>query len=291
MIKNILVPLTGFESDARALEASFLLGHPLDANIEALRIEPEPMDIVLAAALRQFGTKMSNRELVLSLQQEALSRTGSAKDSFEQFYNRHFSAHAFGSAASGVTASWRQIEGNPVQNAIAEARFSDLVVLARAPEHGEFSTDSIANIVVGCGRPVLLVANAELSTIGHTVAIAWKEKAEAARALTAAMPLLARAKKVLVLTVDEERGDAQQSTNSAMRLAKQLARHGFTAESYGLAAEPRLAAETLLQKAKDLGADLLVTGAYSHGRMRELVFGGFTRTALSSCDLPVFMLH
>lgn len=291
MFKNILVPLTGFEADSMALDAAFVVGQPFDANIEALRVQPEPMDIVLAAALRQFGTKMSNRELVLSMKQEALSRTRSAKEAFDQFLKRCLSAHAFGSAASGVTASWREIEGHPVQATTAEARFSDLVVLGRAPEHGEFSTASIASIVVGCGRPTLLVPNSELSSVGHTVAIAWKESAEAARAVTAAMPLLTRAKKVIVLTVAEDSDDPQQSMRSAERLATQLARHGFTVEPHGLAAQAHAGVGPLTHRAKQLGADLIVAGAYSHGRMRELVFGGFTRAFLTGCELPVFLLH
>jgi nucleotide-binding universal stress UspA family protein len=291
MFKNILVPLTGFGSDANALEAAFVLGHPFDANIEALHVQPEPIEIILSAALRQFGTKMSNQELVLSLREDALSRTRSAKESFDQFLERRLSTHAFGSAASGVTACWRELEGNPVQNTIDEARFNDLVVLARVMNHGEFSVDSIANILIGCGRPVLLMPNVEPGSLGHIVAIAWKETAEAARAVTAAMPMLARAKKILVLTAAEDDGDPQQSAQSAERLAGKLARHGLTVEAYGFSAPQRAGAGTLLRKAKELGAGLLVAGAYSHGRMRELVFGGFTRTVLDSCELPIFLLH
>jgi len=291
MLKNLLVPLTGFENDRSALEAAFVMGFPFDANIEALHVQPEPMEIVLAAAKRQFGSKMSNKELVLSLKHEAASRTQLAKAAFEQFFQRHFSAPAFGSSASGVTTSWRQMEGNPVQDTVAEARYSDLVVLARAPEHGQFSPDSVAHILVGCGRPVLLVPEAELDAIGSTVAIAWKEKAEAARAVTAAMPLLKRAKKVVILTVDEEGSDTTRSTRSAQRLAGQLARHGLAAEGHGLAAEPQGAAAALVRKGKELGANLLVLGAYSHSRVRELVFGGFTRTVLKNCDLPLLLLH
>ena len=183
------------------------------------------------------------------------------------------------------------MEGNPVQNTTDEARFNDLVVLARATEQRGFSVDSIANILVGCGRPVLLVPNAEPGSLGHVVAIAWKQTAEAARAVTAAMPMLVRAKKIVVLTAAEDGGDPQQSAQSAERLAGKLRHHGLTVEAYGLSKQPGTAAETLFHKAKELGADLLVAGAYSHGRTRELVFGGFTRTVLGSGDLPVFLLH
>lgn len=62
-------------------------------------------------------------------------------------------------------------------------------------------------------------------------------------------------------------------------------------EAHGLSAERHAGANVLIEKAKALGADLIVSGAYSHSRMRELVFGGFTRTLLTACDLPVLLLH
>ena len=291
MLKNILVPLTGFPNDANALEAAFVVGWPFDAYIEALRVHPEPMEIVMAAAVRQFASKKSNRELVLSLQADAASRTNLAKETFDQFFKRHLAAHAFGSATGGATAAWRQMEGNPVEDTTAAARFSDLVVLARAAEGGQFPADSVANILIGCGRPVLLVPDVDPGAIGSIIAIAWKEKAEAARAVTAAMPLLARAKKVVVLTMNEEGADTTESTQSAQRLASQLARHGMATEAHGLAAGPQADPQILLGKAKELGANLLVAGAYSHSRVSELVFGGFTRAILRKCDLPLFLLH
>jgi nucleotide-binding universal stress UspA family protein len=291
MYKNILVPLTGFENDGRALEAAFLAGWPFDAHIQALHVHPGPMQIIGVAALRQFGSKSGNRELIHTLEREALRRTELAKSTFDGFVEARLSAHAFGTAASGVTASWREIEGNPVHDTTMEARFHDLVVLGRAPEHGEFSTEAIGNILVGCGRPVLLAPNHDVTTVGHSVAIAWKESAEAARAITAAMPLLLHSKKVFVVSVDESADHDQQVTKSAERLVGQLGRHGLPAEAHSLTAPPHAAAETLISEAQRLGADLLLAGAYSHGRMRELVFGGFTRKILGSCDLPVFLLH
>jgi nucleotide-binding universal stress UspA family protein len=138
---------------------------------------------------------------------------------------------------------------------------------------------------------VLLAPPSETAAIGSTIAVAWKETAEAARAVTAAMPLLERAKKVIVLSVEEHSGLPAASTASAERLATQLARHGMNVEAHGLLAKPHGGAGTLIEKAKELEADLVVSGAYSHSRVREVVFGGFTRSLLGSCELPVLLLH
>lgn len=291
MYKNVLVPLTGFESDRRALEAAFLAGWPFDAEIEAFRVHPEPMQIIAGAAIRQFGSRSGNVELIHALEHEASHRTALAKSCFETFMQQRVSAHAFGTAAGGVTTTWKQIEGDPVRDTIAEARFHDLVVLARAPQNAQFSTEAIGHILVGCGRPVLLVPDSDVTTIGHGVAIAWKESAEAARALTAAMPLLTRAKKVFVLSVDETGHQSEQLAGSAQRLVSQLARHGIAAAAHLLEGHTQSAAETLAREAQNLGADVMVAGAYSHGRVRELVFGGFTRQVLGACGLPVLLMH
>ena len=290
-MKNILVPLTGFAHDKNALEAAFVVGWPLDAAIEALHVQPEPMKIVLNAAAHQFGTSHSNRELLAEIQKQAALHSAKAKENFDQFHERHLAAHAFASAQSGASASFRCVEGDPVPDITAAARFHDLVVMARAPSTAPFSTEQIATMLVGCGRPMLLVPENTPDAIGSVVAIAWKEKAEAARAVTAAMPLLKRAKKVIVLSVEEHSNQAAACSGSAQHLAAQLARHGMDAEGRGLVAKANAGANILIETAKQSGANLIVSGAYSHSRMRELVFGGFTRSLLAACDLPVLLLH
>lgn len=290
-MKNILVPLAGFAHDKNALEAAFLVGWPLDGAIEALHVQPEPMKIVLNAAAHQFGTSHGNRELLAELQKQAASHSAKAKESFEQFHQQHLSAHAFASAQSGVSAIFRCVEGDPVPDITSAARFQDLVVMARAPTNAPFSTEQIATMLVGCGRPLLLAPEKTPDAIGSIVAIAWKEKAEAARAVTAAMPLLKRAKKVIVLSVEEHATDTAACSASAEHLASQLARHGMNVEARGLLAKSNMGADVLVEAAKQSGANLIVSGAYSHSRMRELVFGGFTRRLLAACDVPVMLLH
>jgi nucleotide-binding universal stress UspA family protein len=290
-MKNILVPLAGFAHDKNALEAAFVVGWPLDAAIEALHVQPEPMKIVLNAAAHQFGTSHSNRELLAELQKQGALHSAKAKESFDQFQARHLAAHAFASAQSGITANFRCIEGDPVPDTISAARFHDLVVMARAPSNAPFSTEQIATMLVGCGRPMLLIPEKTPDTIGSIIAIAWKEKAEAARAVTAAMPLLQRAKKVVVLSVEEHGTEAAACSASAERLAAQLARYGMDVQARGLIAKANTGADILVDAAKQSGANLIVSGAYSHSRMRELVFGGFTRSLLAACDVPVLLLH
>jgi nucleotide-binding universal stress UspA family protein len=280
-IKNILVGLTGCDSDGSALEAAYLVAQPFGAKIDALRVQPGPMDIIVHAALKQFTSKMGNTELIHALQHQSESRSLSAKAAFGEFTGRH----------PEIGASWRQMESDPIQTVSAEARYDDLVVLGRGAEVDELPVDAVANILVKSGRPVLLAPNAALKSIGKTVAIAWKETAEAARAVTAAMPLLERAERVLVLTADEHGDDPTAKLRAAERLAQSLSAHGVKAEAKRVPADSEHPSRALARAAAEEGADLLVMGAYTHSRTRELVFGGFTRELLMICDLPLLMLH
>jgi len=290
-VKNILVPLTGFENDLRALETAYLIANRFAGHIHCLRVQPDPMQIVAQVAVQQFASKLGNVELIHALQKDAAARNAAAASAFEKFRNLHFAPGAAKPPSKDAGPSMQQIEGEPVRDTIAAARYYDLLVLARAPEGGQFAPDAVANILVGCGRPVLLAPNAPLTGIGSTIAIAWKDSAEAARAVTAAMPFLQRATRAVVLVAAERDADAKHSSDAAERLAGQLRGSRVRAEARVIPASAGPVSQTLLKAAHDAGADLLVMGAYSHSRVRELVFGGFTRDVLKACDLPVLMLH
>ena len=111
MIKNILVPLTGFDSDAAALQTAYLLGAPFAANLACLRVQPDPMRIVARAAVGQFGSSMGNVELIHALQKEGDERTAKAQRAFEDFAKRNPSA----------AATLKEIEGDPIADTTREA--------------------------------------------------------------------------------------------------------------------------------------------------------------------------
>ncbi len=134
---------------------------------------------------------------------------------------------------------------------------------------------------------MLIPPSASIAALPETIVIAWKAAPEAARAVTGALPFLAMAKQVLVLTVAEEQG---VSDEEGARLATNLLRHGFQASARHLPPDARGAAETLLEAAGERSA-LVVMGAYGHSRLREWIFGGFTQHVLRGAKVPVLMMH
>jgi nucleotide-binding universal stress UspA family protein len=126
-----------------------------------------------------------------------------------------------------------------------------------------------------------------MTAIPETVAIAWKPTREAAHAVTAAMPLLAAAKEIVILTVAEDEAVASAEDGP---LVAGLGWHGFRVSAHRLSPNQAGAADTLLAAARERNA-LLVMGGYGHSRLRQWIFGGFTRRVLEGAEVPVLIAH
>src|SRR3954454_8305254 len=139
------------------------------------------------------------------------------------------------------------------------------------------------------GRPVLLVPPSapDAATLGETIVVSWNGSSETARAVSFAMPFLVRARQVVVLTV---KGATIEGPSGA-EIAATLRLHGVTASALTHEDDRRSPGAAILAQARDLGADLLVKGAYTQSRIRQLIFGGATRHILEHTDLPVLMAH
>jgi len=123
------------------------------------------------------------------------------------------------------------------------------------------------------------------------VLVGWNATAEAARALNDALPILAQSHKVTVLSINPRHGIGGEGDVPAADIALHLARHGIHAEAAHTVATDIAEGDALLSYAADISADLLVIGMYGHSRVREMVFGGVTRSLLTEMTIPVFMSH
>ena len=189
----------------------------------------------------------------------------------------------------------RRLAGDPVQGLATSARYADLVVLGQVdPEtaDGPEERDFPDHAILAAGRPTLMVPYAgTFSAFGEHAVIAWSATRESTRAVTAALPLLKRAKKVTVIVGDAIPGVGGHGAMPGADIALYLARHGIQVEVSQEKTAGIDVGSLLLSRISDLGADLLVMGAYGHSRLRELVLGGVTRTILHEMTVPVLMSH
>jgi nucleotide-binding universal stress UspA family protein len=195
-----------------------------------------------------------------------------------------------------IEGGWRLVEGNLPATVALHARYADLTVLGQAnpydPQAGRSDDATVVTTVMSSGRPVLVVPFAgEFPTLAEHVLVAWNASREAARAVNDALPLLERAKMVTVLAINPRHGIGGHGDVPAADIALHLARHGVRAEASHTVARDIPDGEALLSYAADIGADLIVAGAYGHSRAREMVFGGVTRTLLAEMTVPVFLSH
>ena len=166
-------------------------------------------------------------------------------------------------------------------------RVYDLAVVAH-PEQTESLAmgDVLEGLLFHSGRPVLMVPAAPVADIGRTIVIAWNGSREGARAVSAAMPFLVHAERIIIVTVgDDGEGPDGQA------LADSLKWHGLAAEVLAIRDETISDGAAILKQCALLDANLLVTGAYSHSRLRALILGGVTQDIISRAPLPVLFTH
>ena len=204
------------------------------------------------------------------------------------------SSAAFQGALSGKRRSseWRVVDGYAEDALIAAARYADLVVLGqREPEPMPEATptDLPERLALHSERPILVVPHiGAAQPPGRTVMLCWNGLREASRAATGALPILKAAERVIVLTIDAEKG----GDSDAGRLAGEwLGRHGVKAIVQRDTAAASDVGNVILSRAADSAVDLIVMGIYGHSRMREFVLGGASRTLLGSMTVPLLIAH
>jgi len=198
-------------------------------------------------------------------------------------------------ARSGVAAQLRAPAGPPLEAAVAHARSGDLFVMGQAePGDSEqrFDGELLTTTILSSGRPVLVVPyTGPPATMGTHVLVAWDGGREAARAVADAMPFLERARQVTLMAARPADADRSEDDVALAQGVAYLRAHGIAA---GVSIEGDAetgVGERLLSRAADLGADLVVMGAYAHPRLRSVVLGGVTRTMLRAMTVPVLMSH
>ncbi len=192
--------------------------------------------------------------------------------------------------AAGAEGGWLVASGGP-DAAMLHARYVDLAVIARGkPDIPAGTAVSAEDLAIDGGMPVLMVPPGTPPTVGRNVVIAWKPTREAVRAANAALAVLEPGAKVTVLVIDP-RDSPEHGEEPGADIAAHLARHGLQVTVEVAQSGHFDVTGTLLRRAAELGADLLVMGAYGHSRLRERILGGVTRDLLRTTPLPVLIAH
>ncbi|MDA9490608.1 universal stress protein [Bradyrhizobium sp. CCBAU 11361] len=194
----------------------------------------------------------------------------------------------------GGHAEWRSAMDFPARFVLAQARCADIVVSGgQSPAFSDaFALASPKDLVMQAGRPLLVVPDGANWLDLRSVLVAWKDTPEARRAVADALPMLRKARDVTIAAIPERDDERSVVMAGATDVAAWLARHGVTATvriSEAVRNEP--AAAQLEKVAGDVGAGLIVAGAYGHSRFRELILGGVTQSLVTQSTRCVLLSH
>jgi nucleotide-binding universal stress UspA family protein len=184
---------------------------------------------------------------------------------------------------------WRTSEGDASAFLVQQARAADIVVVGQRGRKdvvdGRLGV-SPGDIAMRSGRPVLFVPPSVTSLKAEHVIVGWKDTREARRAIWDSLPFLKLAEKVLVASIGPGADD-----QGAEDVADHLCRHGLSCNTIIRADPEATVADQILKIAERVGADLLVTGAYAHSRVRQWILGGVTRDLLEGSPICCLMSH
>ena len=277
-MKNILVPIEEHDSIAAVLETAWRFGQGFDSRIEGIALGPDTGDLIAAdfAIAGSIFDEKTRRELVEH-----------ARGVFEDFMKTHGVAAASGDA-SGVSFGWAGGDMSTDSGIGAYGRVADVVVVGRPGSgRGDPRRATLESVLFEAGRPILIAPRKAPEKIGETVVISWNRSTETARTVGFAMPVLKKAKRIVVLTVT----GALSPGPSAEALAKALQRHNMAVDVVNVDSGARAPGRMILDQCAILGADLLVKGGYTQSRLRQMIFGGATADILAYAEIPVFMAH
>jgi nucleotide-binding universal stress UspA family protein len=280
-MKTILVPTEHSSTMVSALDTALLLAQKFDSCIEGFPLRPAVADLVAMdpdSGLTMVAVKENDAEMVR--QAEML---------FRSFMESHHIAPRAGEGEA--TLSWTWLNDAPSGHDFVGSygRVFDMIVLARPGDEWQSpSMITLESALFESGRPVLIAPPNSPPSLGTNILVAWNNSTEQARTMADAMPLLRRADRITILTIE----GATVVGPSGEQMARSLKLNGIAADSITMKpVGKRSAGETILTRADELGCDLIVKGAYTQSRLRQMIFGGTTRHILANAKLPVLMAH
>ena len=279
-MKTILVPTEDDDAAmSSALGLALALARRCDSYIEGFALRWKFTEFVSADMMGG---------IVVADHQEITRRETQARTIFESFMQKHDVPR---STASTDSLSFGWLDNAPEGDAFvgSHGRVFDVIVMSRAGRN----TSGLRNRAINAGlfesgRPILLAPPSPPAQIGTNVLIAWNRSTEQARATALAMPLLQKADRVVVLTVI---GGTEVSGPSAEQLVRYLRRNRIVSELKKAELDGKNTGEAILVTAQSLRCDLLIKGAYTQSRLRQMIFGGATQHVLENATIPVLLAN
>jgi nucleotide-binding universal stress UspA family protein len=282
-MKNLLT-VVGDGNAGSVLDAAWLIAQRFGSHIVGLHSLTTEYAVVFGG---EMGFSISS-EVDRTLEREGQERRDQARRLFREFMAKK--GVPIGSAPpgyNGPTASWREEDGR--QNAIVGmiGRVHDLILVEQPEKLASIAEATLEDALFESGRPVLMVPREGRGSLGEVVAVAWNGSTETALTVALGMPFLRQARQIIVINVaaplmPEPGPDGEE-------LVRTLEHYGVPVSLQTATGRAKAQGESFLRIAMAAGADLLLKGAYTQSRIRQMIFGGATRHIIMEAKLPVLM--
>jgi nucleotide-binding universal stress UspA family protein len=285
VIRKILVPVRGDGKGDNVLAHAAALAHHHTAHIEVVHCRPRAQDLM------PFGVhvpEFMRRQIVEQSYAVADQEEAGLRAELEVLTSK-LDLDATGENIGKVaTVSFTEEAGRQVDVIKKRGRLADIIAVAKPDRDRNLGHNTLKAALFHSGRPVLMcpLTDTPPQVLGANVAIAWNGSAEAARALSQCKSVLRGAQKIWILSNGSDSGTG----TTVEDLSSYLGLHGIEAEVKTFSSKKKVGTE-LLRVSADLGADMLVMGAYSESHERETVFGGNTQTIVDTAKMAVLLNH
>ena len=279
-MKTILLPFRDDDWSESALRTAHAIARQHQCHIEGLFVVPEPQFV-------SGGIPIPDLYL-MQMAENGEQRAVAARERFDAYLQSSGLQRAkISDPGPGPSASWYEIKGIESQVIGERGRLFDLILVGREQEGGDWMSACEAALF-DTGKPVLVAAEQVNDSFSDNVVVAWNSSAETARAVALGLPLIANASQVTVLSTP---GASVPGPDGA-EFAAHLRRNGIDAthDTIETTGGEETGAATL-DYVRTKGANLLIKGAYTHTRLRQIVFGGATRHILANAEVPVLLAH
>lgn len=283
-MKSIILPLTR-DSDVETLSAAGAkLAEGFKATLTGLFIRRDPKHAV--PLLGEGLTAEMIQDMCDATEREGLAYAASA----ESIFAAATTGPGFGTLndnAKSATAIWRVLVGDVGDHVGRCARTADFAICERPQGKNTAQKEIFDDLVFRSGRSVLMLPETYSGPMLDNLLVAWNGRAECARAVGGALPVLKKASKVSILQV----GELGEDLPTLDDIGFYLGTHGIAAEHIKMSKGDGPVGATVLEAAQTCGANSIVIGAFSTARWRELILGGVTKHLIEHSQLPIYMSH
>ena len=275
-MRNILLPFEYIETIAHLVDCAVSLAKKYNSSVSGVAIHQRIDSFIAQEGSIVFDSLHhdENKEEAIKYKEKFMDHINTLKKS--------------DSDLSDLKYKWLSEELENQKYLGDLSRVYNVVIISRPyQELQSASLSSIQTILFDGGRPVMLIPMNKQIDIGKEVVISWNCTTESSRAVFAALPILKKANNVTILTVEKVITDGP----SGEQVSELLASHGIDAKPVTISGDEKKIGDAILDFSKSVDADLIIKGAYTQSRLREIIFGGATRHLMLHSEIPIYIVN